>query len=73
MEPACPDVPEHLERSMDSISLAAGFAVGALIGAGLCWVVMRARSAREIAESDPYLVEGVFEKVEVLGTRAVLP
>ena len=30
-------------------------------------------SAREIAESDPYLVEGVFEKVEVLGTRAVLP
>ena len=36
---------------MDSISLAAGFAVGALIGAGLCWVVMRARSAREIAEA----------------------
>ncbi len=30
-------------------------------------------SAREIAESDPYRVEGVFEKVEVLGTRAVLP
>ena len=36
---------------MDSISLTAGFAVGALIGAGLCWVVMRARSAREIAEA----------------------
>ena len=35
---------------MDSLSLA-GFAVGALIGAGLCWVVMRARSAREIAEA----------------------
>ena len=30
-------------------------------------------SARKIAESDPYLVEGVFERVEVLGTRAVLP
>ena len=36
---------------MDSISLAAGFAVGTLIGAGLCWVVMRARSARDIAEA----------------------
>ena len=30
-------------------------------------------TAREIAESDPYLVEGVFESVEVLATRAVLP
>ena len=36
---------------MDSISLAAGFAVGAFVGAGLCWVVMRARSALEIAEA----------------------
>jgi uncharacterized protein YciI len=30
-------------------------------------------AARNIAENDPYLVEGVFEKIEVLGTRAVLP
>ena len=30
-------------------------------------------SARAIAEGDPYLLEGVFERVEVLGTRAVLP
>jgi uncharacterized protein YciI len=30
-------------------------------------------SARAIAESDPYLVEGVFERVEVQGTKAVLP
>ena len=30
-------------------------------------------SARQIAESDPYLLEGVFEKVEVLETRGVLP
>ena len=30
-------------------------------------------AARAIAESDPYLVEGVFERVEVRGTRAVFP
>jgi hypothetical protein len=30
-------------------------------------------AARRIAESDPYLVEGVFERVEVHATRAVLP
>ncbi len=29
--------------------------------------------AKRIAESDPYLVEGVFEKVEVLETKGVLP
>ena len=30
-------------------------------------------AARSIAESDPYVVEGVFEAVEVRATRAVLP
>lgn len=30
-------------------------------------------SARAVAETDPYLTEGVFERVEVHGTRAVLP
>lgn len=30
-------------------------------------------SARAIAESDPYLTEGVFERIEVHGTKAVLP
>lgn len=30
-------------------------------------------AAREIAENDPYLLEGVFERVEVLETRGVLP
>ena len=30
-------------------------------------------SARALAESDPYLVEGVFDRVEVNATRAVLP
>lgn len=30
-------------------------------------------AAREIAENDPYLVEGVFESVDVRGTRGVLP
>lgn len=30
-------------------------------------------AAREIAENDPYLLEGVFERVEVRGTRAVFP
>ena len=29
--------------------------------------------ARRIAESDPYLLEGVFESVEVHGTKAVFP
>lgn len=29
--------------------------------------------ARKIAESDPYLSEGVFEKVEVLATKRVFP
>lgn len=30
-------------------------------------------SAREVAESDPYLIEGVFDRVEVRETRQVLP
>ncbi len=30
-------------------------------------------SARTLAESDPYLVEGVFDRVEVNATRAVFP
>jgi len=30
-------------------------------------------AARAVAESDPYLVEGVFEGVEVHATQAVLP
>ncbi len=30
-------------------------------------------SARAVAESDPYLTEGVFERVDVHGTKAVLP
>ncbi len=30
-------------------------------------------SARKVAESDPYLTEGVFERVDVQGTKAVLP
>jgi uncharacterized protein YciI len=30
-------------------------------------------AAREIAESDPYLVEGVFERVEINETKAVFP
>jgi len=30
-------------------------------------------AAREIAETDPYLLEGVFESVDVRGTRGVLP
>lgn len=30
-------------------------------------------SARSVAKNDPYLVEGVFESVDVLGTRGVLP
>jgi uncharacterized protein YciI len=30
-------------------------------------------AARAVAEGDPYLLEGVFEKVEVRATRAVLP
>ena len=30
-------------------------------------------SARAFAESDPYLTEGVFERVEVHETKAVLP
>lgn len=30
-------------------------------------------SARAVAENDPYLLEGVFEKVDVHGTKAVLP
>ena len=30
-------------------------------------------SAKQIAESDPYLLEGVFEKVEVHETKGVLP
>ena len=30
-------------------------------------------AARAIAESDPYLVEGVFERVEVHATKAVFP
>lgn len=30
-------------------------------------------AARAIAESDPYLVNGVFERVEVFGTKQVLP
>jgi uncharacterized protein YciI len=29
--------------------------------------------ARRIAESDPYLTEGVFERVDVYETRQVLP
>ena len=29
--------------------------------------------ARRIAESDPYLTEGVFERVEVHATKAVFP
>jgi uncharacterized protein YciI len=29
--------------------------------------------ARRIAENDPYLLEGVFESVEVHGTKAVFP
>lgn len=29
--------------------------------------------ARAIAESDPYLTEGVFERVDVRGTKQVLP
>jgi hypothetical protein len=39
-------------------------------------VVLEAKdlaAARAIALSDPYLREGVFERVEVHGTRAVLP
>ncbi len=30
-------------------------------------------SARALAEGDPYLTEGVFERVEVHETKAVLP
>ena len=30
-------------------------------------------SARRVAESDPYLTQGVFESVYVQGTKAVLP
>ena len=30
-------------------------------------------AAREIAEADPYLVEGVFDGIEVRATKAVLP
>jgi hypothetical protein len=30
-------------------------------------------AARQVAENDPYLVEGVFESVDVRGTRGVLP
>lgn len=30
-------------------------------------------AARRVAESDPYRVEGVFDRVEVHETRAVLP
>ena len=30
-------------------------------------------AARAIAEGDPYLVEGVFERVEVRATKQVLP
>ena len=30
-------------------------------------------SARRVAESDPYLTQGVFESVDVQGTKAVLP
>lgn len=30
-------------------------------------------AAREIAENDPYLLEGVFERVEVFETKGVLP
>jgi uncharacterized protein YciI len=30
-------------------------------------------SARAIAEGDPYLTEGVFERVDVRGTAQVLP
>jgi uncharacterized protein YciI len=30
-------------------------------------------AARAIAESDPYRVEGVFDRVEVRGTKAVFP
>ena len=36
---------------MDSISLAFGLAVGASSGAGICWLLVRARSARELAEA----------------------
>ena len=30
-------------------------------------------SARSVAESDPYLTEGVFARIDVQGTKAVLP
>jgi len=30
-------------------------------------------AARAVAEADPYLREGVFDRVEVQGTRAVFP
>jgi hypothetical protein len=39
-------------------------------------VVLEAESlaaAREIAENDPYLLEGIFESVEVFETKAVFP
>ena len=39
-------------------------------------IVLEAESlaaAREIAENDPYLLEGVFSGVEVFGTKAVFP
>jgi len=32
-----------------------------------------AASAREVAEGDPYLAAGVFERVELHATRQVLP
>ncbi len=30
-------------------------------------------AARRFAESDPYVVEGIFQRYEVLATRAVFP
>lgn len=39
-------------------------------------IVLEAESlaaAREVAENDPYLLEGVFESVEVFETKAVFP
>lgn len=39
-------------------------------------IVLEAESlaaAREIAENDPYLLEGIFESVEVFETKAVFP
>ena len=57
---------------MDSISLAAGFSVGALIGAGLCWVVMRAHSAREIAEATDKVMtagEAIQKSADTIAVR----